>query len=136
MKRTLFLITAIMLCMSFFSGCGGDMDEPFALLPKEDGIIGVAVSSLPEGYHYSFSGDDVDAIVEYLSNMNLISDFSENPNEYLGATWVISIEYENGDIATVYHMGNMFIRTNNGPWYKMNYDDANRFELLLDELNS
>lgn len=122
--------------MFVISACGGDMDEPFALLPKEDGIIEITVSSLPEGYDYSFSGDDVDVIVEYLSSINLISDFSENPNEYHGAVWVISLQYDNGDVITVHHMGNKFIKTNNGPWYKMNYDEANRFESLLDELNS
>lgn len=122
--------------MFVFSGCGGDMDEPVALLPKEDGIIGITVSSLPKGYDYSFSGDDVDVIVEYLSNINLISDFSENHDVYFGSTWVISLQYDNGDVVTVRHSGNKFIQTNNGPWYKMNYDEANRFDSLLDELNS
>ena len=105
-----------------------------SLLPREDGIVGITVNSLPEGYHYSFSGDEVHIIIEYLASIDLISDFSENPNEYHGAVWVISIQYENGDVVTVHHMGNKFIKNNSGPWYKMNYDEANRFEYLLDEL--
>ena len=50
--------------------------------------------------------------------------------------WVISLEYDNGDVLTVYHFGNMFIRTENGPWYKMTYDEAKRFDTLLNELNN
>ena len=62
------------------------------------------------------------AIVEYLSNLTLISDFSENPNEYAGATWVISLKYDNGKAITVYHFGIIinlnFIKYKGNLWYK------------------
>jgi len=35
----------------------------------------------------------------------------------------------------VYHFGNMFIRNEDGPWYRMEYEEAARFDALLDELN-
>ena len=79
---------------------------------------------------------DIKALVDYLSDLNLNSQFEENPNEYVGMTWVISLEYENGDVLKVYHFGNMFIRSEKGSWYKMTYDEASRFHALLDELSN
>lgn len=98
-------------------------------------VIKCDVSSLPEYYNYSFNGESAKKIVDYLSSLNLESDFEENPNEYGGMTWVVSLKYENGDALTVYHAGNMFIRAENGTWYKMTYEEASRFHTLLDELN-
>lgn len=112
------------------------MCEPFSLLPQEDGIKGVTVSSLPEGYNYFFTRADADAIVEYLSGLELTCEFEENPEEYVGMVWVVSFEYETGDITTIYHFGNSFIRANNGPWYKINFNEANQFESLLKQLES
>ena len=107
-----------------------------SLVSRKDDIIKVSVSSLPEGFSYSFDGESADAIVEYLSNIELISKFKKNPDRYLGIVWVISLEYNNSDISTVYQSGNRFIRANSGPWYKMNFDEANQFESLLDKLDS
>lgn len=103
-----------------------------SLILRKDDIIKVSVSSLPEGFSYFFDGESADAIVEYLSNIELISEFEENPDSYIGGVWVISLEYKNGEITTVYHSGNKFIKADSGPWYKMNYDEANQFESLLD----
>ena len=105
-------------------------------LLAEGNVIKIDVSSLPEGYNYSFDGEEAKEIIDYLSNLNLQSNFEENPNEYTGMTWVISLEYENGDILTIYHFGNMFIRAEKGTWYKMTYEEASCFEILLEELNS
>ncbi len=131
MKRRLFLLLAITLCLSVLSGCAGEKFEA----PANEGIASVSVSSLPEGYNYSFDGEDAKAVADYFASLNLISVFPENPDEYAGMTWVISIEYDNGAEETLYHFGNMFIRRDDGPWYKMKYDEAARFGALLDELN-
>ena len=98
-------------------------------------VINIDISSLPEGYNYSFSGEDAKAILDYLLSLNLESNFKENPDEYSGMTWVISLKYEDGNTSTVYHFGNMFIRVKGGSWYKMTYEEANRFNTLLDELD-
>lgn len=129
MKRKLFFLLAITLCFSVFSGCSEKK------LLNDGSVKSVVVTSLPEGYEYSFAGDDAEAVIDYLSSLNLISVFSENPDEYSGMTWVIAIEYENGTEETVYHFGNMFVRRDGGAWYKMNYDEAARFSTLLDELS-
>ena len=76
------------------------------------------------------------AILKYFNNLTLISNFSENPDEYGGMSWVVEIEYENGEKNTVVHFGNMFIRVNYGCWYKMNEDEAGRFHGLLKSYSS
>lgn len=103
---------------------------------KEGNIKSVTVTSLPEGFKYSYLGKDADAVVDYLENLNLYSGFEDNPDEHMGMTWEISLEYQNGDVTSVYHFGNSFIRTDNSPWYQMTHEEASRFNDLLAELNN
>ena len=98
-------------------------------------VTRVTVSSLPGGYDYAYEGEDALAIVDYLDSLSLQSRFAENPDEYTGMTWVISLSYADGNTVTVYHSGNMFIRAADGPWYKMSYEEASRLEALLEKLN-
>lgn len=132
-KLIVFLITLVLVA-GIFAACGHDTNAAALELPRDAKIQTVSVSSLPEGYSYSFSGDEAIEIIDYLSGLNLIAVFSENPNEYTGMTWVISIEYEDQDGVTVYHFGNLFIRTENGPWYKMDFDEEAEFARLLEKL--
>ena len=137
MRKIFVLISVIVVTLFCLAGC---YEAPqFAspkIAPDEGNIINVEVSSLPERYNYSFSGENAKAIRNYLSNLNLERDFEENPNEYGGLTWVISLEYDDGKVLQIYHFGNMFIRAEGGPWYKMTHEEAQRFEELLDELTS
>ena len=100
--------------------------------------IKISVSSMmPEGYNYSFNDEEaMAAILKYFNNLTLISNFSENPDEYGGMSWIVEIEYENGEKKTVVHFGNMFVRLNYGCWYKMNEDEAGRFQGLLESYSS
>ena len=132
MKKYIAFVLAL-VCVLGLVGCASVATEGGILL-KEGKVKRISVTSLPEEYEYSFDGNDAVVIVDYLSDLNLIADFSENPNEYGGMTWVISLEYEDGDAVTIYHFGNMFIRTKSGSWYKMNSEEARRFDELLDEL--
>lgn len=113
---------------------GQDTDLPPEGLATVEGVISVHVSSLPEGYTYSFSEESARAIVDYFAGLNLISDFSEDPDEYAGMTWVVSIAYEDGTETTLYHFGNMFVRREDGPWYQLAYSEASQFNTLLHEL--
>ena len=115
---------------------GNQAQSKYIMLLPDGVITNVGVSSIPEGYNYSFVGEDAKTIVDYLSNLNLEGSFEEKPNEYGGMTWVISLKYEEGDAFTVYHFGNMFIRSEKGPWYKMDREEAIRFDALLSELSN
>ena len=94
----------------------------------------IHISSLPEAYEYSYDGEDAEEIVKHLKGLALISDFSENPDEYMGMTWVIELEYENGANETVYNFGD-FIRTDHGKWYMMEHSEALKLSELIKELN-
>ena len=135
--KKLLTIALVFLCVFGMVGCSQQPQQVQSnKLIAEGNVIKIDVSSLPEGYNYSFDGEDAKEIIDYLSNLNLQSNFEEDPNEYTGMTWVISLEYDNGEILTVYHFGNMFIRSEKGSWYRMTYDEANCFDTLLDELNN
>ena len=120
----------------FFVGTGETSAEVGEddLLEAGD-VTRVTVSSLPGGYAYAYEGEDALAIVDYLDSLSLRSQFEEDPDEYVGMTWVIAVDYADGSTVTVYHFGNMFIRNEDGPWYRMEYEEAARFHALLDELN-
>lgn len=135
--KKIIAIVLVSICLLGSVGCSQQPQQAQGnQLLAEGNVINIDVSSLPEGYNYSFSGEDAKAIIDYLSTLNLESNFEENPNEYDGMTWVISLKYENGDTVIVYHFGHMFIRSEKGSWYKMTYEEANRFNTLLDELNT
>lgn len=136
MKKCMTVVL-VCICVLGMVGCSQQPQQVQGRqLLLEGNVTKIDVSSLPEGYNYSFGGEDVNAIIDYLSNLNLDSDFEENPDKYVGMTWVISLKYDNGDELTVYHSGNMFIRSENDSWYKMTYDEASRFSALLNELNN
>jgi hypothetical protein len=123
----------VLLCVMALVGCSPAHAEESTLL-KEGTVKRVSVSSLPEGYDYSYTGKDAQAIVDYFTELDLISDFEENPGEDDGMVWVISLEYEDGSTETVYHCGK-FIRRDGGSWYKITYEQARAFDSLLWELN-
>lgn len=137
--RRFIAIIFVLLCMLSTQGCIQQPQEVQKNHLLADGnIIKAYVSSLPPGqYNYSYNGEDAKAIADYLSGLNLESSFQEDPDKYDGMTWVIALEYESGEVLTVYHFGNMFIRSEQDQsWYKMTYDEAARFDNLLNELNN
>lgn len=109
-------------------------DESLAEL-RFDEIIEINVSSLPKGYDYSFRSSDQNGtakdIIDYLASLDLKSEFPENPDEYGGMTWVITLIYEDNSTLNIYHSGNMFIRIDSGEWYRMAHEDAVRLDDML-----
>ena len=104
-------------------------------LLKDGDIIDITVTSLPEGYEYKFS--DIAAIQnirEYFETLHLESEFTENPNEYCGMTWVLKFTYSDKTEETIYHFGNMFVRNASGQWYKMRYDEAEKLDGILADI--
>ena len=106
------------------------VDASAVLGLKGGDITGIHVTSSPKGYDYSFTGDKAQEIVDYLSSLNLIVNFPENPEDYDGMTWIITVIYDNKETLNIYHDG-MFISTLNGTWYKMSYEEASRFDHII-----
>ena len=127
MKRILIMILSLAVCLPILSGCSQqNLDE--------NSIKRISVTSLPEGYEYSFKGDDAQAIVDYLESLHLTHFSGINSED--GMTWVISIEDKNGKITTVYHSCNKYIMAEGGLRYEMIFEEANRFSSLLYELDN
>ena len=91
----------------------------------------VKVSSLPEGYDYSFTDENAQAVVDYLSNISLSTNLSvEDPGQLNGMTWVIKLNYENGDTVTLYDLGK-FIHGTDRKWYEMTYEESQELSNLI-----
>ena len=133
MKKIVALILTL-VCLLTVTACSNASTKGSVLL-KEGTVNTISVASRPAGYNYSFSGDAAQTVIHYISELNLLSDFSENPDEYDGMTWVIELKYDDGSNLTIYHFGNMFIRADNSSWYKMTYEEASRLDSLLNELS-
>ena len=94
-------------------------------------VIGVKVTSLPEGYDYSFTDKNAQAVVDYLSNISLSMNLSvEDPGQLNGMTWVIKLNYENGDTVTLYDLGK-FIHGTDSKWYEMTYEESQELSNLI-----
>ena len=128
MKRALFAVLSFL----FLALCACSSQKNGSILLDSDEAVSAAeISSLPDGYSFSFSGDDAGRIRDYLSGLHLKASFKERPETYGGMTWVIRLTYESGKTQTIYHFGNMFIRNEQGRWYKMEYGEAAAFENLI-----
>lgn len=135
--KKFMVIVLVCICIFGNVGCSRQSQQVKGnQILKKGNIINIEVSSLPKGYDYSFSGEDAKAITDYLSTLNLASDFEDSPDKYDGMTWVISLKYEDGDTLNIYHFGNRFIRSEKSSWYKISYEEASRFDTLLTELNN
>ncbi len=133
MKKIVSLFICIIMLLALV-GCARSSTNKLGL--NTDGVKSVMVSSLPSVRKgYLFDGEKAEKLVNYLTGLDLKSKFSENPDEYTGMTWVISIEYEDGKNTIVYHFGNMFIKNGDGSWFRMNYEQAEQLDTLLAELS-
>ena len=134
MKKRLLIIVLFIFIIVFSAGCGKASVEKSTLI-KKGTIEQITVHSLPEYYNYCFSAkSDIQAVTDYLLNLTLSSDFEENPNDYAGMTWVITLKYDDGSETVIYHFGNRFIRSGESSWYQMQYEEASQFDALMDEL--
>jgi hypothetical protein len=133
MKKVAVFVLA-MLCVVALVGCSPAYTEGNILL-KEGTVKRISVSTLPKGSDYSYTGEDAQAIVDYLSDLDLLSEFEESPEGLFSITWVIDLEYDDGSTETLYHFAYMFIRKSGDSWYKMKYEQARAFDDLLNELN-
>ena len=135
--KKLIIIALVLIYILCMVGCSQQRKQIKGdQLLMEGNVIKVDVSNDIDGEYYSFSGEKAKVIVDYLSNLTLDGTFEENLNELAGTTWVISLEYDNGDILTVYNFGNLLIRSENSSWHKITGKKIGNFGDLLNELNN
>ena len=134
MVKAVVVVLVLVICFALCTSCESAASVQNTLMPGADGILAISVSSMPQGYDYSFAGESAKALAQYILKMDTLSDFPENPDVYTGMTWVITAEYEDGNTVTVYLFGNMFIRSGDGPWFKISPEESQGFEALLDSL--
>jgi len=127
MKKIAVFVLA-MLCVVALVGCS----KKGKILLQEGTVKHISVSSWPEGYNYSYTGESAQAIVDYLSGLDLKKSSTGAPN---GMAWDIILEYEDGSTVELCHAGNSVISVVGGSQYKMTYEQASAFDSLLWELN-
>ena len=130
MKKIAVFVLAL-LCVVALVGCSPAHAEESTLL-KEGTVKRVSVTSVPEAYAYSYTGKDAQAILDYLSGLDLVEDSAPPPP---GGVWNIILEYEDGSTVKLYHSANEYIGISGGAQYKMTYEQASAFDSLLWELN-
>lgn len=103
------------------------------------GIIPISIEAVRElrvthslaGREETYTGADAAAVAEYINGLTLTEDFDENPNESVGGTYTLEFEMEDGTTRIFYHFGNAFFCEEDGPWYRMEYEEAARLGSLL-----
>lgn len=132
MKRLLWLVFALFVPVVFLAGCG----TAKGLDIMEKGITEITISTLPESDSYTRTyalPEKINAVVQYLNSLSLTENFSENPDEYEGMTFTITITYEDGRQNIVYHFGNMFVSDNTHDWLGMSYEEANHLYQIVQQ---
>ena len=128
-------IVCVMLALVFavcLAGCGKSVSVKQSALLSGGKVKTITVSSQPASVNIALAASEkAQAIADYFSGLTLTEDFSEDPDTYSGTTWIVRFAYTDGKTETLYHFGNLFVRSEAGPWYKMNPEEAARFEALL-----
>ena len=101
---------------------------------KDSKIKSVNVTSLPKGYDFTFTDEKAQKVIDFLSGIELITNFTEDPEQLDGMTWVIKLEYENDEAMTLYDIGG-FIRSESNSWFKYEYDYDSPLNTLIWELS-
>lgn len=108
-------------------------DEIVFMTAAELGAVAkIHVTSLPAGYDYSFEGEGVKPITDYLASLHPIS-IDDNDGYIDGMTWVIELTYADGTVKEIYHIGNTYIYKSDGnkKYYKLTYEEASRFGSVI-----
>ena len=78
--KKLIAVVFVFICVLGVIGCNQQPQQVQGnQLLVEGNVVKIDVSSFPEGYNYSFSEEDAKVIIDYLSTLNLESEFEENP---------------------------------------------------------
>lgn len=129
-KKFLRIILTFALSIIFLIGCKSQ-NIKFNVIGEN--INNIEISTLPESDDYNktlYNIEDIDTIVKYL---NSITPFitKENPDEYVGLSIIIKINYKDGSTKQYNHFENKFIKEDDGEFYELKYDEAEKFEEII-----
>ncbi len=99
----------------------------------------ITVVSMPESAEHErtyTSRGKINKIVAYLNSLTLQADFPENPDEYCGMAYRLTLTMADGTEREFVHFGNMFLREGDGDWLRMTYEEAALLEELLGQIPS
>lgn len=131
MKKVVLIAMTIFVCILFIACNDVKLDKKTHVLQEQERkLVCIKLSSLPETNEYTFSGEAANEIYEYLANLK--TEYYSSNNDLNGITYVISIEYDNGDLKTLYHFSYL-IGTDDG-WYKIKNYEEQEFENLIKKL--
>lgn len=69
---------------------------------------------------------EIKRITDYLNSLKLKTP-NNNPEEYEGSAFIITVTNKDGTEHTIVHFGNKFLRAHE-QWYEISYKQASRFE--------
>ncbi len=121
--------------MSLLGQTAGKTDAASLLGLKNSKAATVKITHNPPWYDLTLTGDKAQAVIDYLSSLNLSDENTETAGQTNGGMWDIKIEYENNETVRIVHSGNKFICNSEMSWYSMVYDEAEKFSDLVYELS-
>lgn len=121
---------------SYFKNNGSAADFVFMTPQEVEDITKIHVSSLPEGFDYSFEGEDIKPITDYLTSLHPLY-IEDNGGLEDGMTWVIELTYADGTVKEIYHMGTEIRKSGDGKkYYKLSYEEGRKFDTIVSGLKN
>lgn len=121
------IIPLLLFC--FISGCRADQLNIDPTTTSQ-----VTITTLPEDESLQRVYTDsvkINALCNYLNSLNLISHFTDKVDDYVGQTFIITINGNNDEPLTIYHFGNVFIKQNENEWKKISYKQGSELYSLI-----
>ena len=121
MKKLIALVIALVCALSLV-GCGAKGNSIVVTLPDDIEKITIAWDGGPlTTFSYTDSAK-IEKLVEYFTTLDL-SPTKEDPTQYVGGSWMITISTGSETIEMV-HFGNQFFMVPTGEWCDMSYEQA------------
>ena len=134
MKKILALFT----CLLLLCACSGH--DLINLDTRREHITAIRISTTPEDPELErvyTSPEKIDALSEYLEFLDLSDDYKGyDPDDYVGMTWLITVQYDDQDDVVHRHIGDLMFKTDDGPWYKMDREQAMMLATIVEETPS
>ena len=130
MKRILTVLL-VLTCLLGTVACSPAKGGAFF---EKNSVVRATASTMPKSQQYNcvFEGDKLTALVDFLAGLELISDFSDNPDEYYGMVWDIRLNYSEGEDVSIKFF-ETFIRFGSGKWYKISDSERLQLQSLLND---